>query len=349
MLRPIAFLIYPDFQLLDAAGPIAAFEIAERFEPGSYTLQIVAAEPGLVASSSGASMHALPLGRARGIDTLIVSGGDGSRSAMHCARTRRFIQRCSQGARRTASVCSGSYLLAAAGQLDGRRATTHWSRAADFARKFPRVHLDPDCIFVNDGSVWTSAGITAGIDLSLALIEADLGESVARRTAQQLVVYYRRPGGQSQYSALLEMEGANDRFAALLDFVRGHLQRRHRVEDLADHVSMSPRHFSRAFQAETGMSPAKAVERLRAETARGSLAGTGRSIQEVARACGFGNAERMRRTFLRLFGVPPSAVKYTGRGLSITPVNAGLERDQVMAAESTKSPSRATRRPGRRQ
>lgn len=261
MTRRIAFLIYPGFQLLDAAGPIAAFEIAARYKPGSYDLRVIAAEPGLVASSSGASMQALRFGRARGLDTLVVAGGDGSRFSVSCAKTRRFIQACAIQARRTTSVCSGSYLLAAAGLLNGKRATTHWSRAADFARKFPLVRLDPDCIFVNDGCIWTSAGISAGIDLSLALIEDDLGEAVARRTAQQLVVYYRR----------------------------------HSVADLAQHVCMSPRHFSRAFQAETGMSPAKAIEQLRAETARGSLAGNGRSIQDVARLCGFGNAERMRR------------------------------------------------------
>jgi transcriptional regulator GlxA family with amidase domain len=313
MIRQIAFLIYPDFQLLDAAGPIAAFEIAARYQPGSYTLRVIAAEPGLVTSSSGASMQARPFGSGRGIDTLVIAGGDGSRSAVSCAKTLRFIRHCASHARRTTSVCSGSYLLAAAGLLDGKRATTHWSRAADFARKFPRVRLDPDCIFVKDGSIWTSAGISAGIDLSLAMIEADLGESIARRTAQQLVVYYRRPGGQSQFSALLEMERANGRFTPLLDYVRRHLDRRHSVADLAEHVCMSPRHFSRAFHSETGMSPAKAVMQLRAETARGSLASDGRSIQDVARICGFGNAERMRRTFLRLFGAPPSAVKYRGR------------------------------------
>src|SRR5580700_1545441 len=313
MTRQIVFLIYPGFQLLDAAGPIAAFEIAARYVPGSYTLQVVAAEPGLVASSAGVSMQAHSLGRASRVDTLVVAGGEGSRSAIACAKTRRFIQNCTHRARRTTSVCSGSYLLAAAGLLDGRRATTHWSRAADFARKFPLVRLEPDCIFVKDGSFWTSAGISAGIDLSLALIEADLGESVARRTAQQLVVYYRRPGGQSQFSALLDMERANGRFASLLDHVRSHLNQRHSVADLAEHVCMSPRNFSRAFQAETGMTPAKAIEHLRAETARGSIAGTGRSVQDIAQSCGFGNAERMRRSFIRLFGAPPSAVKYHGR------------------------------------
>ena len=313
MTRQIAFLIYPDFQLLDAAGPIAAFEIAARHAPDSYALKVIAAEPGLVASSSGASLQARSLGRARDIDTLIVAGGDGSRSAMNCAKTRRFIRACAAHARRTTSVCSGSYLLAAAGLLDGKRATTHWSRAADFARKFPGVRLEPDCIFIKDDSFWTSAGISAGIDLSLAMIEADLGESVARRTAQQLVVYYRRPGGQSQFSALLDMERANGRFASLLDYVRSHLDKRHSVADLAEHVCMSPRNFSRAFHAETGMTPAKAIEQLRAETARGRVAGTARTLQDIAQSCGFGNAERMRRTFIRLFGAPPSAVKYRGR------------------------------------
>jgi transcriptional regulator GlxA family with amidase domain len=313
MSRRIAFLIYPGFQLLDAAGPIAAFEIAARHAPGSYELRVIATEPGLIASSSGASMQARPLGNARTIDTLIIAGGDGSRAAMNCAKTRRFIRSSAGHARRTTSVCSGSYLLAAAGLLDGKRATTHWSRAADFARKFPQVHLEPDSIYVKDGALWTSAGISAGIDLALALIEADLGESIARRTAQQLVVYYRRPGGQSQFSALLDMERANGRFTALLDHVRSHLEKRHSVADLAERACMSPRHFSRAFQAETGMTPAKAIEQLRAETARGSIAGTGRSVQDIARTCGFGNAERMRRTFLRLFGAPPSAVKYHGR------------------------------------
>ena len=313
MRRQITFLIYRDFQLLDAAGPIAAFEIAERHRPGSYALRVVASEAGSVKSSAGVSMQAVPFGRAVNVDTLVVAGGDGSRSALLCVRTRRFIQSCATKARRTSSVCSGAYLLAAAGILDGRRATTHWSRSIDFARRFPRVHLEPDRIFIKDGPIWTSAGISAGIDLALALIEEDLGETIARRTAQQLVVYFRRPGGQSQFSALLDMERANGRFAALLDYVRSNLGKRLTVAVLADQSCMSSRHFSRAFQAETGMSPAKAIEQLRAETARGALSGTGRSVQDIARAHGFGNAERMRRTFLRLFGVTPSAVKHQVR------------------------------------
>jgi transcriptional regulator GlxA family with amidase domain len=313
MPRLITFLIYRDFQLLDAAGPIAAFEIAERHRPGSYSLRVVAAEAGSVMSSAGVSLQASPFGRAPSVDTLVVAGGDGSRSALSCLKTRRFILACASKARRTSSVCSGAYLLAAAGILDGKRATTHWSRSGDFARKFPRVHLEPDRIFIKDGHIWTSAGITDGIDLSLALIEEDLGEAIARQTAQQLVVYFRRPGGQSQFSALLEMERASGRFAALLDYVRSNLGKRLNVTVLADQACMSSRHFSRAFHAETGLSPAKAIEQLRAEAARGALSGTARSVQDVARAHGFGNAERMRRTFMRLFGVTPSAAKRQGQ------------------------------------
>ncbi|HEX4052357.1 MAG TPA: GlxA family transcriptional regulator [Steroidobacteraceae bacterium] len=313
MTRQVSFLIYPDFQLLDAAGPIAAFEIAERQRPGSYSLRVVASEAGSVMSSAGVSMQANSFGRPTSVDTLIVAGGDGSRSALSCPTTRRFIQSCAAKARRTSSVCSGAYLLAAAGILDGKRATTHWSRSIDFARRFPRVRVEPDRIFIKDGPIWTSAGITAGIDLSLALIEEDLGQEIARRTAQQLVVYFRRPGGQSQFSALLEMERANGRFAPLLDYVRSNLGKHLSVAVLAERACMSPRHFSRAFHAETGMPPAKAVEQLRAEAARGTLSGTGRSVHDIARSHGFGNAERMRRTFLRLFGVTPSAVKHQRR------------------------------------
>jgi transcriptional regulator GlxA family with amidase domain len=306
MTRRITFLIYPDFQLLDAAGPIAAFEIAERYRPGSYELRVSAAVPGLVASSAGAAMRAGSLGRAGAVDTLVVAGGEGSRVASLCLKSRRFIQACAKQARRTTSVCSGAYLLATAGLLDGKHATTHWSCTLDFKRSFPKINLEPDRIFVKAGRIWTSAGITAGIDLSLALIEDDLGESVARQTAQQLVVYYRRPGGQSQFSALPR---ANGRFAALLDHVRSTPYEPHSVATLAEYACMSSRNFSRAFLAETGMSPAKAVERLRAETARGALGDNSRAIKEVAQSCGFGSAERLRRSFRRVFGVSPSALR----------------------------------------
>lgn len=306
-MRDIVLLVFPDFQILDAAGPLAAFEIAERHVPGSYRLRTVATEPGFVRSSSGACLQAAGLRGAGRADTLLIAGGDGSDAAAACPRTRRFVRRVGGKARRVASVCSGAYVLAAAGLLDGLAATTHWGRAQDFAQRFPRVRLDADKIFIRAGRIWTSAGITAGIDLALALIEQDLGESVARRTAQQLVVYHRRPGGQSQFSALLAMERPGGRFGALLEHARANLRDRLDVEDLAQRSHLSPRHFSRLFRAEVGMPPARAVERLRVEAARAALESGAASVQRVAEQCGFGSPERMRRSFLRIAGAPPAS------------------------------------------
>jgi transcriptional regulator GlxA family with amidase domain len=311
MRRSVAFLVFPDFQLLDAAGPISAFELAEHVRPGSYALSVVASEPGLVRSSSGAALQARRLPAARSVDTLVVAGGDGTRAAALCRRTRRFVLGCAAHARRVTSVCSGSYVLAATGLLDGHPATTHWSRTLDFEERFPRVRLEPDRIYTRSGKLWTSAGITAGIDLTLALIEDDLVEDVARRTAQELVVYHRRRGGQSQFSALLELERPGGRFAALLDHVRGHLRSSLDVDALARHAGMSPRHFARSFREELGVTPARAVERLRTETAHAALASGAASVHDVALSCGFGSAERMRRSFLRVDGTPPSAVRRT--------------------------------------
>ena len=315
MTREVAFLIFPGFQLLDAAGPIAAFEIANHFHSDAYKGRIVAARPGDTPSSAGATLHSVSFGPPETIDTLMVAGGTGTREAVDCVLTEEFVRECAVHSRRVASVCSGSYVLAAAGLLDGRSATTHWSRSADFARRYPRVRLDADRIFTRDGKFWTSAGITAGIDLALALIEEDLGEATARRTAQQLVVYHRRPGGQSQFSALLAMENPQGRFAPLLEFMRSHLTQDLGVETLAARMCLSPRHFSREFQRETGMSPAKAVERLRADAARAALESGVRSVQEVARLCGFEDAQRMRRAFARLFGGSPASLKRSAQGL----------------------------------
>ena len=314
MTRRIAFLIFPDFQLLDAAGPISAFEIAGRYQPGSYELRLIAPQAGPVASTSGVTMNAVAMGKARSIDTLVISGGEGTRPAALSPRIVKFVGACGEMSRRVASVCSGAYILAATGLLDGRPATTHWTRSRDFARRFPRVELNADRIFVKSGKFWSSAGITAGIDLSLALIAEDLGESIARKVAQQLVVYYRRPGGQSQFSTLLELERADGRFASLLDHVRSNLRDRLSVEELAARACMSPRNFARVFQAETGVSPARAVMRLRAETARAQIESGGQSVQEIARNCGFVDPERMRRAFVSLFGRPPSALRVDQRG-----------------------------------
>ena len=297
-------LIFPGFQLLDAAGPVAAFEVA-----GGYDVRVVAAAAGEVRASAGVRWQAGGLPRLAAGDTLLVAGGDGVDAALDNARLLRFLRLAPARGARVASVCSGSLLLAAAGLLTGRTATTHWSRTTQFQRQFPEVRLDADRIYVKDGGIWTSAGITAGIDLALAMIAEDRGQDTARGVAQELVVYYRRPGGQSQFSALLALQGEQRRFDALLDHVRRHLVERHSVEDLAERACMSPRHFARAFHAETGVTPAKAVERLRVEAARNALDAGAPSVQRVAADCGFGDAERMRRSFVRLLGMAPSAVR----------------------------------------
>jgi transcriptional regulator GlxA family with amidase domain len=316
--RKVGVMIFHNFQLLDAAGPISTFEMpARELKPPPYDLQVIAPldnGPAAVRSSSGASMHAAPLPRDPKFDTLIVAGGVGTRKAMIDPRVQQFLAKAAKTSRRICSVCSGAYILAAAGLLDGKRATTHWSRTPDFRERFPQVKLDPDCIYTRDGKVWTSAGITAGIDLSLALIADDLGEDISRSAAQQLVVYHRRPGGQSQFSAMLEIERTEGRFTPLLAWMRERLDEALSVEDLAHQANMSPRNFARAFAAETGVTPAKAVERLRLETAREQVENSAEPIDQIAQASGFGDPERMRRAFLRAFGQPPQALRRIARG-----------------------------------
>jgi transcriptional regulator GlxA family with amidase domain len=307
-MKRIGVLIFPDFQLLDAAGPISAFEIAARYRPGAYAVETLSREGGLVKSSSGVAMDSRRFEAAERLDTLLLSGGEGTRGPAICAATLDFVRASATDARRVASVCSGAYILAEAGLLEGRRATTHWGRTDHFRRSYPGVKLEPDRIFVRDGPVWTSAGITAGIDLALALIGEDLGEDIARKTAQQLVVYHRRPGGQSQFSALLEME-AGGRFDPLLAWMRENLKRPLTVPELAEQAVMSERTFLRGFTAELGLTPAKAVERLRLEAARTLLESQPLQVEDVAMEVGFGDSERMRRAFLRAFGQPPQAFR----------------------------------------
>jgi transcriptional regulator GlxA family with amidase domain len=307
-MKRIGVLIFPDFQLLDAAGPISAFEIAARYRPGAYAIETLSREGGLVKSSSGVAMDSRRFDAAERLDTLLLSGGEGTRGPAICAATLDFVRTSATDARRVASVCSGAYILAEAGLLEGRRATTHWGRTDHFRRSYPGVKLEPDRIFVRDGPVWTSAGITAGIDLALALIGEDLGEDIARKTAQQLVVYHRRPGGQSQFSALLEME-AGGRFDPLLAWMRENLKRPLTVPELAEQAVMSERTFLRAFTADLGLTPAKAVERLRLEAARTLLESQPLQVEDVAMETGFGDSERMRRAFLRAFGQPPQAMR----------------------------------------
>jgi transcriptional regulator GlxA family with amidase domain len=313
MTRALGFVVFPSFQILDATGPIAAFEIANRYAPGAYTIRIVGSGRRSVASSSGIALRVEPMTPETRFHTLFVAGGDGVREAVRDERLLAFVKATAKRAQRIASVCSGAYVLATLGLLDGRRATTHWNRSAEFAQRFPKVRLEPDRIFIRDGRFWTSAGITAGIDLALAIVAEDLGETVARRTAQQLVVYYRRPGGQSQFSALLELERPEGRFGHLLGCARERLHDKLGVEQLAAEAAMSPRHFARRFAAETGVTPARAIERLRVEWARERIEAGADPIERIATASGFGDAERMRRAFLRAFGLPPQALRRAAR------------------------------------
>ncbi len=312
--RTIGVLIFEDFQLLDASGPISAFEMPTRgISPPPYALQVIAPVAGPVRSSSGAVMLAEAVPRQPAYDTLIISGGSGTRAAMVDPKVQAFVRAAMKSARRVCSVCSGAYVLAQAGILDGKRCTTHWRRTPDFRERYPKALLEPDRIYTRDGKIWTSAGITAGIDLSLALIADDLGEEVARKAAQELVVFHRRPGGQSQFSALLDIERTEGRFTNLLGWARERLDDALTVEDLASRANMSPRNFARAFTAETGVTPAKAVERLRLEAARERVEHSAEPIECVARDVGFGDPERMRRAFVRAFGQPPQALRRLAR------------------------------------
>jgi transcriptional regulator GlxA family with amidase domain len=309
----IGVLIFPKFQLLDAAGPISVFEIAARVASGAPSIKAIAVTPGAVRSSSGVEMLARGIRPFGAITTLIVAGGEGVRTAMNCKKTLKFVRRMATRGVRIASVCSGAFILAEAGVLDGRRATTHWQRTRDFLARYPKVKLEPDRIFVRDGNIWSSAGISAGIDLALAMAAEDFGDEVARKTARQLVLYERRAGGQSQFSSLLELKAPAGRFGPLLTWAREHLDAPLTVEDMAEQAGMSSRHFTRAFIAETGATPSKAVERLRIEAARQRVQSSSEAIERVAQSTGFRDPERMRRAFIRAFGQPPQSLRRAAR------------------------------------
>ena len=309
----IGVLIFPKFQLLDAAGPISVFEIAARYARQTAVVKLIAAQPGPVRSTSGAEMLARKFGAAGALSTLIIAGGEGVDAAARNARVRGFVRKVAKRGIRIASVCSGAFVLAEAGLLDGRRATTHWQRTRQFLAAYPDVKLEPDSIYVRDGNIWSSAGITAGIDLALAMVAEDHGEEVTQETARQLVLYHRRSGGQSQFSSLLELKAPSGRFAPLLSWAREHLDTPLTVDDLADRAGMSARHFSRAFIAETGTTPSKAVERLRIEVARQRVQASSEPIERVAETTGFRDPERMRRAFIRAFGQPPQALRRAAR------------------------------------
>jgi transcriptional regulator GlxA family with amidase domain len=309
----IGILVFPDFQLLDAAGPISVFEIAARFAGAPSSIRVLAVTPGVIRSSSGVEIFARGIESSRAISTLIVVGAETMPAAATSKRTLSFVRMMAKRGVRVASVCSGAYILAEAGLLDGRRATTHWWNTRHFVSTYPKVKLEPDQIYVRDGNIWSSAGITAGIDLALAMVAEDFGEEVAKNTARQLVVYHRRSGGQSQFSSLLELKGPGGRFGPLLAWAREHLDAPLTVEDLAEQAGMSSRHFTRAFVAETGSTPSKAVERLRIEVARQRVQSSVEAIERVAQLTGFRDPDRMRRAFIRTFGQTPQSLRRAAR------------------------------------
>ena len=308
-MRRIEILAYPDVQLLDISGPLQVFASANDFraqagEPAPYELTVVAASP-RIRTSAGLVLEtaALPPHGSR-IDTLIVPGGWGVNAACEDPELVQWIVGRSRDATRTASVCSGAMLLATAGLLDGRRAVTHWARCAEFARRFPAVRLEPDPIFIRDGNVWTSAGVTAGIDLALSFVEADLGRRVALSVARELVVFLKRPGGQAQFSQTLKLQQGDERFDRLHGWIQDNLDGDLSLPNLAERANMSPRSFSRHYREATGRTPARAIEEIRIEAARGMLE-RGQAVNQTARRCGFGSEETMRRGFLRVLGTNP--------------------------------------------
>jgi len=294
------------FQVLASANALA--EQAGRARP--YALKVVAASPGPIVSSSGLTLFAEPLPPFDDpLDTLIVAGGGGVHPACDDAALVHWVKHRAETARRAASVCSGAFLLANTGLLDGRRATTHWSRCAELAAAFPSVRVEQDPIYVNDGKLWTSAGVTAGIDMALALLEADLGRPLATEVARHLVVFAKRPGGQAQFSALLALGGSDATFDRLHDWMQRNLHGNLAVPVLADQAGMSERNFLRHYRQITGTTPARAVERVRVEAARQALGETSLSVKRIARDCGFGSEETMRRSFMRILAVPPHAYR----------------------------------------
>jgi len=315
--RSIGVLLFDGFQLLDAAGPIGVFEMPTRgMSPPPYRLTVYSLDGGPVRSSCGVAMLTEAAPPKLKLDTLIVSGGEGTREAYTDERMLAAIRDLSSRTRRTCSVCSGAFLLAAAGLLKGRRATTHWRRSAQFQRAFPDTRLVADRIYTQDGKFWTSAGITAGIDLALALVEDDLGEDVSRRAARELVVHQRRAGGQSQFSVMQDVKLASGRFDELIGWVRTNLAAPLDVDTLAARAAMSPRNFARVFRSETSATPARFIEKLRLEAARQSVETTTHSLQQIAADSGFGDPERMRVAFVRAYGQPPMVLRRQNRANS---------------------------------
>jgi len=307
--RRVVIVVFDGVQSLDVTGPLEVFVGAARVRPGTYDVTLTSRDAGSVVTSSGVGLG-VPrrLAEVRGpIDTLLVAGGDGVDAALADRRLVAAITRAAGQARRIASVCTGAFLLAEAGLLEGRRATTHWHSCARLAERYPAIDVDPEPIFVRDGNTWTSAGVTAGIDLALALVEDDLGADVSRLLARWLVVYLQRPGGQSQFSAPLRVASpTRPGLRDVLAWIAEHPETDCSVAALAARAGMSERTLARSFRAECGTTPAEHVEAVRLEAARRSLETSDLTIAAVAARCGFGTVETMFRAFQRRLRVTPN-------------------------------------------
>jgi transcriptional regulator GlxA family with amidase domain len=309
-MRDIAFLIHPDDSMM-AMAIVMAFEVANSVvDSPPYELHFVSETGGRVKSSCGLMLESTPFTEMP-FHTLFVGGATNPRPST--PGLTAYMRNAPKRHRRIAAISTGAFVLAEAGLLDGRNATTHWMHAATLKAEYPAVRLDQDSIFVNDGPIWTTAGGAAGLDLSLTLIESDLGPDIAKSVARELIIYHRRAGDQSQISKLLELAPKSDRIQAALTYARDNLNKCLTVPELAAAACLSPRQFSRAFQAETGQSPAKAIEALRVEGARNLMEHSRHPLEMVARLTGFSDRDHMRRAFVRAFGQSPQAVRRMAR------------------------------------
>jgi transcriptional regulator GlxA family with amidase domain len=308
----VVFVIYSNFVLLDLSGPLQVFSHAQSQEnhQAAYETAVVSVEGGTVKSNTIVSIESTPISEVPGqsIHTLIVVGGDGAYDAMHDEKLIEAIGNLAASAGRVCSVCSGALILAATGILDGRRAVTHWEDCRQLADEFPRIQVEIDPIFIKDGYVWTSAGMTAGMDMALAVVAEDLGRPAALEMARSMVTHMVRSGGQSQFSPALDRQSLDSagRFDQLHDWIADNLQRDLRVDELAAQTNMSPRNFSRIYSSQMKVTPAKAVGAIRVEVARELLETTARGVKEIAGRCGFSDDETMRRAFIRTLKTSPT-------------------------------------------
>jgi transcriptional regulator GlxA family with amidase domain len=311
--RCVAIVAFPGVTLLDISGPAQVFAELQEIElpTASYSLSYLSASGGLVQTDVGMMIDTAPISsvRPQEVDTLVIPGGPGIWELRQDADLMDWISEVLPKARRIASVCLGAFVLAWTGVLDGKRAATHWRYCPRLADSFPSIRVEPNAVFVKDGRVWSSAGVSAGIDLALAMIEEDFGHTTALDIARRLVVFLKRPGGQSQFSTVLAAQASDveGRFSALHAWIVENIAGDLKVETLAQKVGMSPRTFARAYASRTGMTPASGVEALRVETARLLLESSEiGGVVEIAQRAGFGDDERMRRAFMRHLGVSPS-------------------------------------------